>query len=123
ERAAADLELARANVARTEGLAAGGVTSAAQLDRDRATLASAEAQLQQLQAELAVAELPARPAEREAAQANLAAARAEAARVRAELAQYSVAAPVAGRIGDVFFRAGEAAGAGQPVVALLPAGE
>lgn len=120
-KAEADLALARSTLERSVKLAAGGLTPEARLDQDRATLRSAEAQVAQLEAQLAVADLPARDPLQLAAEASLAAARADADKARSDLADRTVAAPVAGRIARVYFRAGEMAPAGTPVVALLPA--
>ena len=64
--------LARDSAARAGKLFAEGIVPQAQLDQDRASLASAEAAVRQLQAQLKVAELPARDAQRLAAEANLA---------------------------------------------------
>lgn len=121
-KAEADLALARTTLGRSEKLAAEGLTPQARLDQDRATLRSAEAQVAQLQAQLAVAELPARDPQLLAAEASLAAARADADKARSDLADRTVTAPLGGQVERVFYRAGEVAAAGVPVLSLLPAG-
>ncbi|MYZ50083.1 HlyD family secretion protein, partial [Propylenella binzhouense] len=50
------------------------------------------------------------------------AAQASLAQAETMLARRRVPAPAAGRVQDVFFRAGEVVAAGQPVLALLPPG-
>ena len=122
QKAEADLSLARETSARSGKLFAEGIVTQARHDQDRATLASAEAAVRQLEAQLKVAELPARDAQQWQAEANLAAARAEAEKAMADLADRSVTAPAAGRVERLYFAEGEMAGAGVPVVALLPAG-
>lgn len=119
-RAETDRELARTTLERTTRLHERGVVAQAAVDADRASLQSANARVAELRAQLNVAELPARDRERLAARARLDAARAEADRVRAELADRTVTAPVGGRVDSVYFRAGEIASAGTPVIALLP---
>ena len=121
-KAEADLVLARTTLGRSEKLAAEGLTPTARLDQDRAMLHSAEAQVAQLKAQLAVAELPARDPLQLAAEAGLAAARADADKARADLADRTVTAPLAAQVERVFYRPGEMAAAGVPVLSLLPAG-
>ncbi|MHB1109528.1 MAG: HlyD family secretion protein [Devosia sp.] len=120
-KADADLALAEASLARSERLAEQGLTPAAKVDQDRATLASAKAQVAQLQAQLTVAELPARDPVQAAAAASLLAAQADADKARSDLADRTVIAPVAARIERLYFGPGEMAAAGVPIMALLPA--
>lgn len=122
QKAESDLSLARESSARSGKLFAQGLVPQSRLDLDRANLASAEAAVRQLQAQLKVAELPARDAQQVQAEASLAAARADADKARFDLADRTVAAPVAGRVDRLFFDSGEMAGAGTPVVSLLPTG-
>lgn len=123
EKARADQQLAETNLKRTEQLSAQGLVPAAKLDADRAVLASANAQVAQLQAKLNVAELPARDAQIVAARASLEAARAATRQARIALSDRMVKAPVAGQVERVYFRAGEVAGVGVPVVVILPPGQ
>lgn len=122
QKAEADLGLARETAQRSGQLFAEGLTPQARVDQDQATLKSAEAAVRQLEAQLKVAELPARDAQQWQAEANLAAAQADAGKARADLEDRTVTAPLAGRVEKLFFAAGEVAGAGTPVVQLLPAG-
>jgi HlyD family secretion protein len=122
-RAEADLALAEANFARSERLAGQGQISAARLDQDRTGLEAARAQVEQLQAQLNVAQLPARDAQRLAAEAGLAMAEAQAAGARIALADRVLRAPVGGLVERRFYEAGEVAGSGAPILALLVPGE
>lgn len=119
-RAEAERELAAGNLARSERLLERGNIAEAQVDADRATLASARARVAELEAQFQVAELPARDAQQIAAEATLDAARADAAAARLAFEDRIVLAPVTGTVDDVFFEAGEVAGAGVPVVSILP---
>lgn len=121
-KAEADLGLAQSNLARSEKLEQAGTVPGVRVEQDRAALVTAQAQADQLRAQLAVAELPARNAQQVAAEANLQAAEAEAERARQDLRDRQVTAPIAGMVERLYFRAGEVAGAGAPVVALLPEG-
>lgn len=122
QKAEADRTLAEENAGRSRQLFTEGLAPQARLDRDLATLASAEAAVRQLEAQLKVAELPARDAQQVQAEANLAAARADADRARADLDDRAIAAPVAARVERLFFGPGETAGAGVPLASLLPDG-
>ena len=119
-KAEADLGLAADSATRSQKLFAQGLIPQAQLDQDNARLKSATAAVQQLQAQLKVAELPARDAQQVAAEATLAAARADATQAEAALADRTVKAPVAGEIDTLYFSVGEVAGAGAPLLSLLP---
>lgn len=120
--AEAQRDLAEGNLRRAEQLFARQNIAEAQVDEARATLASAEAQVAELKARLAVAELPARDAQRIAAEAALDAARAQAAEARSALDDRIVLSPVGGTVEDVYFVPGETAGAGTPVLSILPEG-
>jgi HlyD family secretion protein len=120
-KAEADLALAQINADRTAKLFHQGFAPQSKVDQDNATLASAKAQVAQLKAQLAVAELPARNAQQVAAEASLAAAQAQAEKAKADLADRTLHAPADGRIERLYYSLGETAGAGAPVVSLLPA--
>ena len=120
-KAQADVSLARETSARSGKLFAEGLIPQSKYDQDRAALASSEANVRQLLAQLKVAELPARDAQQAQAEANLAAAVADAEKAGADLADRTVIAPDDGRIERVFYDPGEMAGAGAPVLSLLPA--
>jgi HlyD family secretion protein len=121
-KAEADLAQAQSNLSRSERLAEAGTVPSVRVEQDRTALASAQAQADQLRAQLAVAELPARSAQQVAAEANLSAAEADAERARQDMDDRAIGAPVAGTIDQVFFRVGEVAGVGAPVIAMLPEG-
>jgi HlyD family secretion protein len=121
-RAEAQRDLAEGNLRRAEQLFARQNIAEAQVDEARAALTSAEAQVAELTARLEVAELPARDAQRIGAEAALDAARAQAAEARSALDDRIVLSPVGGTVEDVYFVPGEIAGAGTPVLSILPAG-
>lgn len=121
-KAEADLAQAQSNLSRTERLVEAGTVPSVRLEQDRTALASAQAQVNQLRAQLAVAELPARNAQQVAAEANLTAAEADAERARQDMDDRTIEAPVAGIVDRVFFRVGEVAGVGVPVISMLPQG-
>lgn len=121
-KAEADLAQAEANLSRSERLVEAGTVPAVRVEQDRTALASANAQVNQLRAQLAVAELPARNAQQVAAEANLRAAEADADRAGKDLMDRDVVTPVGGVIDRLFYRVGEVAGVGSPVVAILPDG-
>ncbi len=117
-KAQADLHLAEQNLARTQDLFDRGLTPMATLDQSKATVKSAQAAVDQLTAQLKVQELPARDAQQIAAEANVAAAKADADTAKAALDNRTVTAPEAGRIERLFYKAGEVAGAGVPVLSI-----
>lgn len=121
-KAEADLNLAQSNLDRSEQLEQTGTVAAVKVEQDRNTLTSAQAQVDQLRAQLAVAELPARGAQQVAAEANLQAAQANARRARLDLADRQISSPIAGTVEKVYYRVGEVAAVGNPVISILPAG-
>jgi HlyD family secretion protein len=116
----ADQDLARLTLERTARLSEQGLVPMAKLDSDRAKLAATDALVAQLKAQLEVAELPARDAQIVAAEASLEAARAEVDVARSNLEDRRVTAPTGGLVERVYFRVGEVAATGVPVVAILP---
>lgn len=118
--AEADGSLAALTFERSVKLQEQGLTPDAKVDADRAALISANARIEQLRAQLNVAELPARDAQLVAAEASLDAAIAEADRALFNLEDRAVTAPIDALVERVFFRSGEVAGAGTPVIVLLP---
>jgi len=123
EKALSDQALARTNLARSQSLFESQIVTTARVDSDRAALERANAQVSQLRAQLEVAELPARDEQLVAAQATLEAANAQIDLAQSALSDLTVTAPVAGLIESLYFDAGEVAGAGTPVLALLPPSE
>jgi HlyD family secretion protein len=126
--AEANLALAQQNFARAQDLFAKGNTPKSQLDQAQASLDAAQATVAQLKAQLVVNQLPARTDQIDAAAANVAAAEASLAAARADaqtastaLADRTVTAPEDGRVERLFFKQGEVAGAGVPVVSLAGA--
>jgi HlyD family secretion protein len=122
DKAKSDLTLAATNLARTQDLFDRGLTPISQLDASKATAKAAQAAVDQLQAQLKVAQLPARDAQQVAAEASLKAAQADAQTARAALDDRTVKAPEAGRIERLFFKPGEVAAAGVPVLSMSGAG-
>jgi len=116
-------ELAQGELVRQQQLLAQGFVQRARVD-DAALLArQAQARVAELEAALQSARLPAREDERQAARALAAAAQSGRAQTDWRLQEKQQRAPQAGRITDTFFRPGEWVAAGQPVLALLPAGQ
>lgn len=120
-----DVEARRAlsagQLRRQQALVAKGFVSAESLDQARTQLARDETGIAQMRAQLASARLPGRAAERDAAQAQVRASQAALDQSTVRLEQKSQRAPVSGLVQDVYYRAGEWAGPGQPVVSILPA--
>lgn len=114
--------LAASELARTEQLVAQGFVSPSRLDDARAVARQAEGRVSELSAALRVARLPARTDERAAADALADAARSALAQSQWREQQKLQRASVDAQVADTFFRVGEWVNAGQPVVALLPAG-
>ncbi len=108
--AEASRDLAARTLARTEDLVKRGNASKAQLDADRAALASADAAL------------AAARAQRDAAVRQLGGAEANLNLAERQLADLTLKAPAAGTIERIYRRAGEVTPAGAPVMALLPPG-
>ena len=120
DQAVADQHLSETTLERTRRLFTSGTISQARVDADQSKLDSANARVAQLQAQLQVAELPARDAQKIAAEASIAAAEAQLEGARTALSDRVVDAPGSGTVDKVFFTAGEVAGAGAPVIAILP---
>ncbi|HYE44737.1 MAG TPA: HlyD family efflux transporter periplasmic adaptor subunit [Caulobacter sp.] len=118
--AKAQLDQAEAEFRRVQTLAAKGIYAPARLDQARASVGVARAQYQETLRRLDVAELGAREDQAQAAAAEAERARAGVTEADVRTRQLSPAAPVAGRVEDVFYRPGEWAVANTPVVALLP---
>lgn len=122
QRAAARAQTREAELAyeRVRTLHQRGFAARARLDQAQAELDTARAQLRETERRLDVAELGQRDDQVEAARAR--AGQAGGALTEAEIRarQRAPAAPVAARVEEVFFQAGEWAPANQPVVALLP---
>jgi HlyD family secretion protein len=118
DKARSDLNLANTNLARTQDLYDRGLTPISQLDASKAAAQAAQATVDQLQAQLKVAQLPARDAQQIAADATYKAAEADAETAKVALDQRTVTAPAAGRVERLFYKVGEVAGAGVPVLSI-----
>lgn len=119
--AEAKRKLSAEQLARQQALVAKGFVSGESLDQARTQLTRDDAAIAQMKALLASARLPGRKDERAAAQAQVVAAQAQLEQSAIRLAQKSQLAPVAGRVLDTFYRTGEWASPGQPIVSILPA--
>ena len=120
--AEASLKLSRLQLRRQEQLARGGNASPAAVDAARAAAERDQALVAELTAQLAFAGEGGRTAAIAAAEAAVDAARAALAQAEWRLSQRRAEAPADALVEDVLLRAGEYAGAGQPVVSLLPPG-
>jgi HlyD family secretion protein len=114
--------LAQVELRRQQDLFAQGFIAPARLDDARTALTQADARVAELRAALRVARLPARRDERSAASAQAEAASQVVSQTRWREQQKQQTAPVAARVSETYFRQGEWVPAGQPVLALLPAG-
>ncbi len=119
--AAANAARAGADLARRQALVRSGAVARAELDQAAQAANSAAAHLAAANARLAQARAPAGRTQ-EITGATMAVAAAQGGLDQAEwrVTQRDVRSPTAGRITDVFARAGETIGAGSPVVELLP---
>ena len=113
--------LSAEQLGRQEALVAKGFVSAESLDEVRTQLTRDEANIAQMKAQLASARLPGRKDERAAAQAQVTASQAALEQSTIKLNQKSQLSPVAGQVQDVYYRTGEWAAPGQPVISILPA--
>jgi len=120
ERARASLELSRSELQRQRTLYERGVAAKARLDEAQAAFERDAAALEETRRQIEAAQLAARTAEIDAAEASLRAAEASLRQAETQLARRQVASPAAAIVQEVYFRAGEVVGAGQPVLALLP---
>jgi HlyD family secretion protein len=114
--------LATSELARVQQLVQQNFLSHSKLDDARAAADQSQARVAELSAALRVARLPARIDERAAADALALAARSALAQTQWREQQKQQTAPVEAQVAETYFRVGEWVNAGQPVVALLPAG-
>ena len=113
--------LSAEQLARQQALVAKGFVSAESLDQARTQLARDQAGVAQMRAQLASAGLPGRKEERAGAQAQVLASQAALEQSTIRLEQKSQVSPVSGQVQDIYYRTGEWAAPGQPVVSILPA--
>lgn len=115
-------DLARVTYNRTRALADDSVLSQARLDNDRAALSNAESAVEEAQAALDLISAPGRENAIAAAEADIEWAQAVLAETQDALDHRRVNAPAAGAIERIYRYEGETAGAGAPIVSLLPPG-
>jgi len=113
--------LSAEQLARQQALVAKGFVSAESLDQARTQLARDQAGVAQMRAQLDSARLPGRKEERAGAQAQVLASQAALDQSTIRLEQKSQVSPVSGQVQDIYYRTGEWAAPGQPVVSILPA--
>jgi HlyD family secretion protein len=118
--AEAMLQNAKVQLQRSLPLAKQGYVSQAQRDADQAGYDAAKARVDEIKAELKAAALPAREDELVGAKAAIDAARQALVQTEKLLQEAAPKAPAAGRVEDVFYRAGEFVAAGSPVISFLP---
>jgi len=118
--AEADLQNAEDKLNRSQPLAQKGFGTKAQRDADLAQYNKAKARVAELEAQLTAANLGGRVDEIAGAKDAVNAAKQKLAQADKLLAEAAPKAPKAGRIEDVFYRAGEFVPPGAPVVSLLP---
>lgn len=119
--ARAQAALAHSELLRQQQLVEQGFVSKARLDDARTAVEQTRARVAELEAARQVARLPARRDERSAAVAQAEAASQALRASDWRAAQKHQSAPVDAQVADTYFRPGEYVGAGQPVLALLPA--
>jgi HlyD family secretion protein len=113
-----DLLLAQQVLARDQGLFKKGFVPQSQIDSDNSAVASAQSEIDQAKAQVVVAQLPARDEQQAAAAAQFNAAAAQAVTAQAALDDRTVTAPADAYIERLFFKVGEVAGAGVPVLSI-----
>jgi HlyD family secretion protein len=120
ERAQAALDWSKLTYQRQKTLFSHGHVAKAALDQAEAALSRDQASLDEAKRQVVAANLSGRSHEIDAAEAALRAAKGDREALDIRIARATRTAPTAGVVQDVFFRPGEMANAGQPVVALLP---
>jgi HlyD family secretion protein len=119
DEARSSLSLSVPRLARREKMVKGSIIGEEELDEAKAAILSDRGNIAEYQARLAEARLPARADQIAAAEQLVEARRANLAEAAWRLSRRQETAPAAGRVEDVFYRAGETAGSAQPVVSLL----
>jgi HlyD family secretion protein len=122
KRAEAMLQLSTAELERQQQLSARGVGTQAALDTAKANFNRDKAALDEVRRHITVAQLSAREEDIAAARQTLAAAEARKSAAETRLARRKLASPVNGAVQQIYFRPGEMAPAGRPVLSLLPPG-
>ena len=120
ERARANLDLSKNEFERQKTLYQKGISAKARLDQAESAFERDKAALDEAQRQVLAAQLGGRSGEIDAAEAFARAAEAMLRQAETRVAKRRVSAPVAARVQDIYFRAGEVVNAGQPVLSLLP---
>jgi HlyD family secretion protein len=115
----AALALSQAELARQEKLLAAHFIAPARLDEVRAARERDQGRVRELQAQLRVARLGARQDELTSAREDIAQAKAQLDQAAWKLKQKTLRIPLAARVDDVLYRAGEWVPPSSPVVSLL----
>ncbi|HET8727992.1 MAG TPA: HlyD family secretion protein, partial [Alphaproteobacteria bacterium] len=118
-RADAALALSAQELERQRELFDRGVASRARLDEAEAAYRRDKAALEEITQQIGTARLSAREAEIAAAEAAVGVAEAAFSQAKTRLARREVAAPGAGIVNEIYYRPGEWAGDGQPVLSIL----
>ncbi len=119
DEARASLALSVPRLQRREKMVKGSIVGEEELDEAKASILSDRGTIAEYEARLAEAKLPARVDKIEAATRLVEARQAQLADAEWRLSRRREQAPAAGRVEDVFFRAGETANAAQAVVSML----
>ena len=120
KRAEAMLQLSTAELERQQQLSGRGVGTQAALDTAKANFNRDKAALEEVRRQMAVARLSAREEDIAAARQTLAAAQARLSSTETRLARRKLASPVSGAVQQIYYRPGEMAPAGRPVLSILP---
>lgn len=120
KRAEAELRLSRLTFERQKTLYAERDVAKATLDNAQMALSRDEAALHEAQRQVDAALLTGRSQEISGAEAAMKTARAQLDQLDVRIGRQKVFAPATGVVQDIFFRPGEMATAGQPVLSLLP---
>lgn len=122
KQARAALDFSTTELERVRTLAARGNATRQQLDQAQSNYDRDRAAVENAARQIDVARLSGRSEDIDVSSAAVEQAKAQLANVEARLARARVVAPAAGRIEEVYFRPGEVASPGKPVVSLLPPG-
>ncbi|WP_293859800.1 HlyD family efflux transporter periplasmic adaptor subunit [uncultured Alsobacter sp.] len=120
QRAQASLEFARQELTRTQELVRKGFATQSRADQAQSTFDQAKAAAEEVQRQIVAARLGGRREDLDAARFVVGQAEARVASARARFDRLTVAAPQAGRVQEVYYRAGEIVPNMRPVVAILP---
>lgn len=119
DKARASLALSVPRLARRETMVKGSIIGEEELDQAKSSILADRGNIAEYEARLAEAKLPARIDKVAAAEKLVESRKAALADAEWRLSRRQEKAPAAGRVEDVFFRAGETASTGQGVVSLL----